>query len=200
LVSLAIIGFVVFLIFQVMGFISPASLEVIKPTEDGQVTTRELVFLGKTDSGSEVFINEQQIAIDANGGFKEEVFLKDGNNTIQLKAVNKAGKQTVKTYNFYAKLPKKTTAADTSKTEVKKELDIKIKILKNSSWIKVVVDDQVKYQGVMLENAEQSFTAKKDITISTGNAGVTDIFVNGKDKGVVGKEGEVKKNVKYVVE
>lgn len=200
LILLAILGFIVFLVFQISGFISPPTLEVYRPLKEGLVSTRNISFLGKTEPGISLFINEQEIAIDANGGFKEEVFLKDGTNLIELKAINKAGKETKKIYNFLANLPKTIANNNIIENKTEQQLSLKIKIISNSSWIKVVVDNEIKYQGIMLNNAEQEFTAKKQIILSVGNAGSVKIFLNNKDQGILGKVNEVKKNIIYKVE
>jgi hypothetical protein len=52
---------------------------------------------GSTDPGSTVFINDEEVDVDAAGHFKKLVsFQKIGRNTVIIKAVNAAGKPTIK--------------------------------------------------------------------------------------------------------
>ncbi len=194
--TLLILGFILFLIFQITGFISPPSLEVYKPLKDGQVSGREVIFQGKTDPAAEIFINDQAVAINSQGDFTEELFLKEGTNIVSVKAVNKAGKEVTKVYTFYANLPKTVAGNSIEKSQLK-EINLKVQVLGDSSWLKVITDGKIAYQGIMIENAEQSFKAKKEILFSTGNAGVTRVILNGKDQGFLGEKNEVKKNISF---
>ncbi len=51
---------------------------------------------GVTDPGSTVFINDEEVDVESNGHFKKLVsFSKVGRNSVVVKAVNAAGKQTI---------------------------------------------------------------------------------------------------------
>ena len=52
---------------------------------------------GKTEPGATVFINEEEVNVEANGHFKKLIsFSKTGVNSIVVKAIDAAGNQTVK--------------------------------------------------------------------------------------------------------
>ena len=57
---------------------------------------------GKTEAGSTVFINDEEVDVEANGAFKKLVsFNKTGQNAIVVKAVDPSGNQTVKSETVY---------------------------------------------------------------------------------------------------
>jgi hypothetical protein len=57
---------------------------------------------GKTEPGATVFINDEEVDVDANGGFKKLVsFNKTGQNAVVVKAVDAAGNQSVKSETVY---------------------------------------------------------------------------------------------------
>lgn len=201
-ITLAVVAFGIFLILQVSGFISPPELVIYSPESDGTTESREISVIGKTETGSEISINDQIVATDADGNFNETVFLKNGTNLIQIKAKNKAGKENIKTFNFFANLPQIASNQNTSnniKSKTPEEINLKLQIGPNASWIKIITDSKTVYQGIMIANSEQIFTAKKEIILSTGNAGSTHVFLNNVDKGTLGEENEVKKNVTYKI-
>ena len=59
------------------------------------------------------------------------------------------------------------------------------------SWIEVVVDGDVKFEGMMEKGVTQSWSGQKDVQISSGNAGVVKLVYNQAPAVVMGKVGQV---------
>jgi len=71
----------------------PPSLQVKKPYSIGGPF---YMIEGATDPGATVFINDEEVDVESNGHFKKLVsFSKVGRNSVVVKAVNAAGKQTI---------------------------------------------------------------------------------------------------------
>jgi len=71
----------------------PPALQIKKPYSIGGPF---YMVEGATDPGATVFINDEEVDVESNGHFKKLVsFSKIGRNTIVVKAVNAAGKQTI---------------------------------------------------------------------------------------------------------
>jgi hypothetical protein len=71
----------------------PPSLQVKKPQSIGGPF---YMVEGTTDPGATVFINDEEVDVESNGHFKKLVsFNKIGRNSVVVKAVNAAGKQTI---------------------------------------------------------------------------------------------------------
>jgi hypothetical protein len=71
----------------------PPSLQIKKPYSIGGPF---YMIEGVTDPGATVFINDEEVDVESNGHFKKLVsFNKVGRNSVVVKAVNAAGKQTI---------------------------------------------------------------------------------------------------------
>ncbi len=71
----------------------PPSLQIKKPYSIGGPF---YMIEGVTDPGATVFINDEEVDVESNGHFKKLVsFSKVGRNSVVVKAVNAAGKQTI---------------------------------------------------------------------------------------------------------
>ncbi len=63
--------------------------------------------------------------------------------------------------------------------------------LTDRSWVEVVVDGDVKFEGMMEKGVTQSWSGQKDVQISSGNAGAVKLVYNQSPAIVMGKTGQV---------
>lgn len=89
-----LLGFFTFLYFQYRQFTGTPTLEIYYPDDNQVLETDVLDLTGKTEVGAQVFINNQQIVTNPDGGFLTSLKLKEGLNTISIKAKNKLEKET----------------------------------------------------------------------------------------------------------
>jgi len=92
LLSLLILGFVFFFVWQYLGFSSAPPLEITLP-KDNQVFKEKVVVLGKTDKDATVKIDGTLISITEDGSFREEIVLPRGENILVIEAANRKGKK-----------------------------------------------------------------------------------------------------------
>jgi len=97
LVALVVVGILGYIWFQVKSFAAAPELELNNPAEQIVVSTDTIDVVGKTDPTAILSINDQLVSIDEEGNFKQAVKLNKGINEIEIKAQNKAEKETVKT-------------------------------------------------------------------------------------------------------
>lgn len=64
-------------------------------------------------------------------------------------------------------------------------------VITGQSWVRVVADDETKFEGVVSEGTRQSWSAEKSIAIRAGNAAAVSVVFNGQPLKVMGEEGEV---------
>ena len=67
--------------------------------------------------------------------------------------------------------------------------------LKASSWIRIIADGKIEFEGVLPEGSQRSWKAQQQLTVKTNNAGSVLISVNqqeAKQMGEPGKEREIK--------
>lgn len=75
---------------------SPPSIILFSPVEDFVTLNSEIIISGKTNDGNnKLTINEIPVYPDDNGNFEVTNSLKEGLNTIEVKATNILGKETV---------------------------------------------------------------------------------------------------------
>jgi cytoskeletal protein RodZ len=64
--------------------------------------------------------------------------------------------------------------------------------LKGQSWLHIKADGKTIFQGILNKGKHQAFTAKKLLTVRSGNAGVVLVSVNNQQPQPLGADGEVK--------
>jgi len=198
LVSLIVLSYIW---YQFVHFAGPPPLTIHYPPKELTTKSASIVIEGKTNPEAEVLINNQLIATNPDGNFSVTITLQNGLNIITITARSKTGKETSEERKILADLPAESIASEgTNPTSLEQpktqELTLNLKINPTSSWIKILADDKLVYEGVMLPGANQTFKAKEYFLLSTGNAGSTKLMLNNRDLGTLGSQGEVKKNIR----
>ena len=70
--------------------------------------------------------------------------------------------------------------------------------LKERCWLKVIVDGNVEFEGILLKGTNRTWTGKEQVTVRAGNAGGVLITFNDEQKKLLGKPGQVEE-VTYTV-
>jgi cytoskeleton protein RodZ len=78
-----------------------------------------------------------------------------------------------------------TKTPDTQKKTNEFTLDLRTR---RASWMSVTVDGKVRFNGMLPEFQQRSFSAKSEIKLSLGNAGGVVVTFNGNELGVLGAE------------
>lgn len=196
--SAALLGLLslAYLYFQISSLKRPPALEVFSPEKDEIANTSLLLVRGRSEPGASVYLNNQALVTDAEGEFRENLSLAPGSNQLVIKAVNKFGQETTVTRSII--LEEKAIAGVSTGTMGQPEiLTLEIKVGPSSAWIALEADGIEKYSGTMLSNSAKVVTAQNKITLTTGNAGATRIILNDKDLGILGKEGEVIRDIEF---
>ena len=194
-VMLALVG-VGYLVWQVRSVSSPPALEVFFPAENTIVSNRSILLRGQSELGSRVYVNDGEILVDENGAFSEILNLREGVNRIIVRAENKFGRSS-EVERFVMVEPPSEETATTTADFLDRQLVVIVTVGPAASWIKAEVDDEVVQDGVVEPGDKLIFDADKKIVLSTGNAGSTRVVYNGKDLGILGREGEVIKNILF---
>ena len=91
-----VLGFLVYLFVQYRSYTGDPTLDIYYPRDNEVLETDVLDVTGKADLDSEVFINNQQIIVNPDGSFVTSLKLKEGLNTISIRAVNQLDRETEK--------------------------------------------------------------------------------------------------------
>jgi len=195
IIGVVIMVFGSYLWFQVSGFAAAPKIKLINPeSSKTEIVASSIILKGKTDAGSNLFLNQQAVGIDTRGEFKVEIRLKEGANLLELVSENKLGKQTKKTITVIAQLPKLNP--EILGVESEDGLNLSLEAGPSSSWVMVHADRKLIFRGVMLAKTKQQFFAINNFSINTTNAGSLHIFLNGQDLGTAGAKNQTK-TLKY---
>jgi len=93
--AVVIAGVLGYLGFQYVRFVSPPPLEVTRPREEEVVKERNLKVVGKTSSDATVKVNNQPVLVSDEGEFVAEIEIFEGTREIEVRAISRAGKETV---------------------------------------------------------------------------------------------------------
>jgi len=92
-ISLFFLGLIFYLYRNLNNFVSNPSLIIFNPANNSIVEESSVVVQGKTDIGNNLFINNQPVLVDDEGGFNERIVLKEGTNIISVRSVNQFNKE-----------------------------------------------------------------------------------------------------------
>jgi len=84
-----------YIIFQYRAAILNPALSVSNPSENSVISSQTVTVVGKTDSNSAVFINNETASLDKNGNFIKTINIFPGKSKITIKAVNNFKKTTI---------------------------------------------------------------------------------------------------------
>lgn len=99
-VSILLLSFFIYLFFQYKHYTDAPNLEIYHPQDNQVVNNDVLDITGQTDLDSEVYINNQKIIANPDGSFLTSIKLREGINTVSIRAVNKLNKETEKVINI----------------------------------------------------------------------------------------------------
>lgn len=194
LVGLMSLGY---LATQFRSISAPPELLILAPAENGTVNSGLLQISGETEQGAEVMINNQPIVVDAQGKFLENISLARGSNQIVFTARNKFDQETTVTRTVVFEEKTIAGAYQAAGAEEDKGLALEIAIGGEEAWLSVAADGEDVFAGVMKAGSTRKINAKERIVLTTGNAGATRVFLNNRDLGFLGEEGEVRRDIEF---
>ena len=188
LVAMLAIGYIV---YEIRSVLVPPYLSVNEPSSDTTIDGNSILVAGRGEIGGEVFINNQPVLIDQQGQFNETLLLSPGLNVVEITEKNK--------FNKVSKITRQITSKASEETAppVNAAVELTVNIGPNSAWVNIEADGVVVERGTMLAGSSKTVSAKNEIVLTSANAGSTKIIYNGKDLGVMGREGEVLRNVQF---
>lgn len=196
--SVAIVVFLLVLFWQYHSFAGTPVLLIEQPQEGIKLETSFTQVVGKADKNSEVFVNGQKIKVESSGVFSLSVGLNSGLNVLTILARNKVGKEVVVQRHVEVEVSgevAKKEATPILTPPIYTALALEVAIGPNSVWLQVFCDSAENFQGVLMSGVSRKFDAQQKIVLKTGNAGSTEVTLNGEKLGKLGEEGEVVERV-----
>lgn len=190
-VVLAVLFGAAYIFYQLSSFSDAPTVALAQPVSDAEINQSDLVVLGTVTGGATLTINGQEVLVDEQGNFRENIVLQNGDNVIEVRAKNKLGKTTVVTRHVVVKnagLP--TTAQEGG-------LVLTASIQREATWVQVVADDQTIFTGTMLAGSSRTFQAERSLVVSAGRANKVLISFNGTNLGSLGSTDTIIRDVRF---
>ena len=197
--TVAILGLfsLAYLYFQISSLGRKPAIELFSPAEDGAISQGMITVEGQTEEGSALYLNGQPIVVDVSGSFRENVSLAPGLNQLVLKSVNKFGREAILKRQIVFTEKEIAGSFTAASDPEQKQLEFIIEVGPGSAWVQIEADGTQQYEGTMLPGVVKHLEARENIVLTTGNAGSTRITLDGRELGVMGKEGESIRNVEF---
>jgi cytoskeletal protein RodZ len=160
--------------FQIYKFQRPPSLEITAPAPDSQVQTEDIIVEGETDSESIIEVNGAAVETNEEGEFSYEVTLKEGLNTITIKARKNNALEKIETINVTYAID---TLTEEEEQEEVTENTLRIEVFDSPAWVRLDIDGENKISQV-LEPTEEEFIIEESLYIITGRIKNTRIYFN----------------------
>ena len=93
-IAIIVISFFAYLWFEYRSFVGAPTLEVMSPTQGQTVEVTSISVEGSTDPDAKVTVNDQEVGLNPEGKFKEEVKLSSSVNNISVVSTSKFGQST----------------------------------------------------------------------------------------------------------
>ncbi len=90
-ITLIVLGFFGYLWVEYRQYVGAPPLEISRPSDQASVDIPAVVVEGKTDPEAKVLVNNQEVGVDKEGHFQEEIKLSSSTNTITIVSTSKFG-------------------------------------------------------------------------------------------------------------
>ena len=191
-----VVAVISYVIWQIASLNSTPTLEITEP-KDGQVIKSSVVVIsGQTDPGSNVTINGQQVLVSNTGDFSVQLGVSAGQKSFKISAQNKL--QSVITKNLTI-IVEDQGKQPTENEPISRGVNVLV-TARSNILVKFSLDDGSPIEITMLKDETRVLNAKSKILLSTNNGGYTEVRYNGKELGVLGKDGEVLTDIPFVAQ
>ncbi len=179
----------IYIIWQVWSINRTPNLELFEPTDKQLIEGSFVNVKGKTAPGIRISVNQNEnVFVDTQGGFSLVVGVSPGPNEIVIMAKNK----------FEKSVTKKLTVIGKSNSEKlnNQNVELYLEFLQNVV-VKISLDDGLEETLDFKLGDKKNLQANSKIVFSVNNAAAVKAVVNGKDLGLLGREGEVLNNITF---
>jgi cytoskeletal protein RodZ len=187
---------------EIGAFASVPRLIISNPEKNTSVSGNSIIVEGVTDKDAKLYINGQLILVNDDGKFRENLTLQSGNNSINIRAVNRFGKEetaalTVQSNYQKEEEEKKQEGSGNNEITQSKGVEIEVRVDPGPVWLSIEADGNLVFSGTMLTGAIQTFRAEEKISVNSGKDSATFIKFNGKEIGALGESGNPVRGVVF---
>lgn len=185
-----------YLLISVRGYTRSPSLELISPLDNTAVEGTSVAISGRSDPLAEVRVNGEQVFVDSDGMFQENVAVRVGLNTIEVRATSIGGGESVVTRTVLVQEPSSeidnvddmvggdegdsaTAGAETEDTDGPFTLTVRTE--RESAWMYIEVDGEVAFSGILEAGVKRDVQGMV-IRVTSGKGEATFVEINGRSE------------------
>jgi hypothetical protein len=188
LVALFVLLTVGYLVVQVIGINSAPSLVLTQP-KDGEVIKSSFITLsGKTEAGSQVVVNDQDVFVASDGTFQATLGVVAGQKQLDIRATNKFDKTSAKTISVMVDPPPQPASAESGASS-QPGLSLELRIVAPTTFA-LTVDGHRQAEESPQVGTIQIVEARDQVLLSTTNAGGIEAKLNKQMLGKLGRDQE----------
>lgn len=170
--------------YQVVSIAMVPDLELISPKNGSSISSGVVDVQGKATPGSEVMVNNQLVFAGEDGSFTASIGVLPGVQSIMVSARNRFGREKTESVSFSVNESGVNQVYGPTLPSV--ILGVKVE---NGVEAGVMMKGVYRPIKQVVEGYEY-FASSNTILLSTSDAGKTTVLLNGKELGVLGKQGE----------
>ncbi len=175
-----------YIVIQVFAINKTPALTIVEPRTDSVIKGTSVVVSGKTEPGITVSMNGQNIFVKTDGSFQTTVGVAPGQKELKIEAQNKFGK---KSEQLLALRVEEESHVAGVQTVIPSELVLELKFTR-ATKITVVKDGERSPEETVPAQETRRISAQEKVTLTTSDAGNTQVILNGKSLGALGRVGQ----------
>jgi cytoskeletal protein RodZ len=201
--SLAILilaGF--FYVYKELGsFANNPKLVILAPEADATTMNDWITIEGQVEKDAKLFINDQPVIIDDEGRFKENITLQAGTNFINVRCLNRFGKETSETLTVHSDLQKEISeksakeGAGAVPETLGQKIELEVKAKSQPVSLSVEADGHLIFSGEIKEGEIKNFQAEKTLVLNSDNGSETLVKFNNQEQVPLGEKPQPIKKV-----
>ncbi len=206
-----VLAIVIYLSASVAAIDRDPTLTILEPTSGSVINDGSIKVSGKTDPGTAVLINDQEVFVDGEGKFNVTLGAVAGQKVLDIKATNKFDRQTSRQILVVVQ-PPQSLATDTGSaanpdpsasgqsgnntassgdTSGNNSSDLQLHLKYAKDTVRTIISDSgTPDQKTMKKNSTEEVSAKSSINLQTNDAGSVSAVLNGQNLGKLGRSGE----------
>jgi len=204
LAFLALAGF--FYIYKEVGsFANNPQLVILAPESNTATVDDWIIVEGKVEKDAKLFINDQPVLINDEGGFKESVALQAGINFINARCLNRFGKETTETLTVHSDLQKETFSEISAEGDgtvpetLGQKIELEVQAKSQAISLSIEADGHLIFSGEIPAGEIKNFQAEKSLTLNSDKASETLVKFNKQEQLPLGEKAQPVKKVFNVV-
>lgn len=191
-----VVAIVIYLTASVAAIDRNPTLEILEPISGSVIKEGSIKVAGKTDPGTTVVINDQEVFVNGEGNFNVTLGAVAGQKVLDIKAKNKFDRETrnqilvvveppveVATENSTGQVAGASTKAD------QKQLALQLKYSKETVRT-IIMDNGKPEKKTMAKNSSEQISADSAILLETDDAGSVEATLNNQNLGKLGRNKE----------